>query len=108
MAKGFNPMQQVKALQDKMARVQQELAGKTVESSSGGGMVTVVANGRQEVVSLKIDPQVVDPEDIDMLQDLVVAAVNDALRKSQDLAAGEMAKLAGGLNIPGLNIPGLF
>ena len=108
MAKGFNPMQQVKALQDKMAKVQEELAQKTVESTAGGGMVTVVANGRQEVVSLKIDPQVVDPQDIEMLQDLVVAAVNDALRKSQELAADEMGKLAGGINIPGLKLPGLF
>lgn len=108
MAKGFNPMQQVKALQDKMAKIQQELAGKTVESTSGGGMVTVVVNGRQELVSLKIDPQVVDPQDIEMLQDLVVAAVNDALKRSQELAGSEMSKLAGGLNIPGLNIPGLF
>jgi len=108
MAKGFNPMQQVKALQDKMAKIQEELATKTVESTAGGGMVTVVANGRQEVISLRIDPQVVDPQDIEMLQDLVVAAVNDALRRSQEMAASEMAKLAGGLNIPGLNLPGLF
>jgi DNA-binding YbaB/EbfC family protein len=108
MPKGFNPMQQVKALQDKMAKIQEELAAKTVESSAGGGMVTAVANGRQELVSVKIDPQVVDPQDIDMLQDLIVAAINDALRKSQELAAGEMAKIAGGLNIPGLKIPGLF
>jgi DNA-binding YbaB/EbfC family protein len=108
MAKGFNPMQQVKALQDKMSKIQEDLASQTVESSAGGGMVTVVANGRQEVVSVKIDRQVVDPEDVDMLQDLVVAAVNDALRRSQELAASEMAKLAGGLNIPGLKLPGLF
>jgi DNA-binding YbaB/EbfC family protein len=108
MAKGFNPMQQVKALQDKMAKMQEELAAKTVEASAGGGMVTVVVNGRQEVVSLKIDPQVVDPQDVEMLEDLVAAAVNDGLRKSQEMAAGEMGKLAGGLNIPGLKIPGLF
>lgn len=108
MAKGFNPMQQVKALQEKMARMQEELSNKRVESSAGGGMVTVVANGRQELVSVRIDPQVVDPSDVEMLQDLVVAAVNDALRRSQEMASGEMAKLAGGLNIPGLNLPGLF
>ncbi len=106
--KGFNPMQQVKALQDKMARMQEELALKTVEASSGGGMVSVVVNGRQEVLSIKIEPQVVDPQDIDMLQDLIVAAVNDGLRRSQEMAAAEMGKLAGGLNIPGLKIPGLF
>ena len=108
MTKGMNPMQQVKALQDKMARMQEELALKTVESSAGGGMVTAVVNGRQELVSIKIEKQVVDPEDVEMLQDLVVAAVNDGLRKAQEMAAGEMAKLAGGLNIPGLKLPGLF
>jgi nucleoid-associated protein EbfC len=108
MTKGFNPMQQVKALQEKMAKIQEELVFMTVETTAGGGMVTVVMNGRQELVSLKLEPQVVDPEDLEMLQDLIVAAVNDALRKSQELAAGEMGKLAGGLNIPGLKLPGLF
>ncbi|MEN6484386.1 MAG: YbaB/EbfC family nucleoid-associated protein [Syntrophobacteraceae bacterium] len=108
MPKGMNPMQQVKALQDKMARMQEELAARTVESSAGGGMVTAVVNGRQELVSIKIERQVVDPEDVEMLQDLVVAAVNDGLRKAQEMASQEMAKLAGGLKIPGLNIPGLF
>ncbi|MCE5245223.1 MAG: YbaB/EbfC family nucleoid-associated protein [Syntrophobacteraceae bacterium] len=108
MPKGMNPMQQVKALQDKMARMQEELAARTVESSAGGGMVTAVVNGRQELVSIKIERQVVDPEDVEMLQDLVVAAVNDGLRKAQEMAGQEMAKLAGGLKIPGLNVPGLF
>ncbi len=108
MAKGFNPMQQVKDLQDKMAKVQEELAVKTVEASSGGGMVTVVVNGRQELLSLNIDPQVVDPQDVEMLQDLVVAAVNEGMRRAQEMAASEMGKLAGGLNLPGLKIPGLF
>jgi nucleoid-associated protein EbfC len=108
MVKGFNPIQQVKALQDKMARLQEELAGKTVEASAGGGMVSVVVNGRQEVLSLRIEPQVVDPQDIEMLQDLIVAAVNDGLRKAQEMAAQDMAQIAGGLNIPGLKIPGLF
>jgi DNA-binding YbaB/EbfC family protein len=107
--KGFNPMQQVKALQEKMAKMQEELAEKTVEASAGGGMVTVVVNGRQELVSMKIDRQVVDPEDVEMLQDLIVAAINDGMRKAQEMAAGEMAKIAGGLNIPGMpKIPGLF
>jgi DNA-binding YbaB/EbfC family protein len=108
MAKGFNPMQQVKALQDKMAKVQEELASKTVESAAGGGMVTAVFNGRQELLNLKIDQQVINPEDVEMLEDLVVAAVNDGIRRSQEMAAAEMSKLAGGLNIPGLKIPGLF
>jgi DNA-binding YbaB/EbfC family protein len=108
MVKGFNPLQQVKALQEKMAKVQADLALRTVEATAGGGMVTVLVNGKQEVLSIRIDRQVVDPEDIEMLQDLIVAAVNDGLRKAQELAASEMGKLAGGLNIPGLNIPGLF
>ena len=108
MAKGFNPLQQVKVLQEKMAKMQEELAFKKVEASAGGGMVTVEVNGRQEVLGIKIDPQVVDPGDIEMLQDLIVAAVNDGLRRAQEMAAAEMGKLAGGLNIPGLNIPGLF
>jgi nucleoid-associated protein EbfC len=108
MVKGFNPMQQIKSLQDKIAKMQEELAFKTVESTAGGGMVTVVVNGRQEVVSIKIDPQVVDPEDIEMLQDLVVAAINDGLRKAQEMSSSEMSKIAGGLNIPGLKLPGLF
>lgn len=108
MTKSFNPMQQVKALQEKMAKIQEQLVSMTVESTAGGGMVTVIMNGRQELVSLKLEPQVVDPEDVEMLQDLIVAAVNDALRRSQEMAAGEMGKLAGGLNIPGLKIPGLF
>lgn len=106
MVKGLNPMQQVKDLQAKMVRMQEELALKTVEATAGGGMVTAIVNGRQDLVSLKIDRQVVDPEDIEMLQDLIVAAVNDGLRKAQEMAASEMGKIAGGLNIPGLK--GLF
>jgi DNA-binding YbaB/EbfC family protein len=108
MPKGFNPMQQVKALQEKMSKIQADLALKKVEASAGGGMVTVEVSGKQEVLSVKIDRQVVDPEDIEMLQDLIVAAVNDGLRRAQEMAASEMGKLAGGLNIPGLNLPGLF
>ena len=88
-----------------MAKVQEEMAAKTVEGSAGGGMVTVIANGKQEVMSIKIDPEVVDPNDIEMLQDLVVAAANDALKKAQEMMTSEMSKLTGGLN---LNLPGLF
>lgn len=108
MVKGLNPMQQVKDLQTKMVKMQEELAVRTVEASAGGGMVTAVVNGRLDLVSLKIDKQVVDPADVEMLEDLVVAAVNDGLRKAQEMAAAEMNKLAGGLNIPGLKLPGLF
>jgi len=97
-------MRQAQKLQAQMAKMQEEMAGKTIEGSAGGGMVTVVANGKQEIVSIKIDREVIDPNDIDMLQDLVQAAVNDALRKAQEMVAGEMNKLTGGL---GINIPGL-
>ena len=82
--------------------MQEELAEKTVESSSGGGMVTVVANGRQQVVSIHIEKEVVDPDDVEMLQDLVLAAINDSLTKAQEMVSAEMSKLTGGLNIPGL------
>ena len=97
-----NMMKQAQKLQSQMMKLQEELADKTVESSSGGGMVTVVANGRQQVVSIKIENEVVDPDDVDMLQDLVLAAVNDALAKAQEMVSSEMGKLTGGLNIPGL------
>jgi DNA-binding YbaB/EbfC family protein len=95
-------MKQAKKLQAKMAEMQEELAKKTVESSVGGGMVKVVANGRQEILSIKIDPEVVNPEDVEMLEDLILSAVNDALRRSQQMVSEEMSKLTGGLKIPGL------
>ncbi|MFS8543671.1 MAG: YbaB/EbfC family nucleoid-associated protein [Limnochordales bacterium] len=98
-------MRQVQKMQQEMARVQEELGSKTVEASAGGGMVSVVANGHQEIVSLRIEPEAVDPEDVEMLQDMVLAAVNEALRQARELAAQEMAKVTGGLNLPGL--PGL-
>lgn len=97
-----NMMKQAQKLQSKMLKLQEEMAEKTVESSSGGGMVKVVANGRQQVISIAIDKEAVDPEDIDMLQDMILAAVNDALTKSQEMVAAEMGKLTGGFNLPGL------
>ena len=97
-----NMMKQAQKLQTKMLRLQEELAEKTVETSAGGGMVKVVANGKQQIVSLQIEKEVVDPEDVEMLQDLILAAVNDALTKSQEMVSAEMSKLTGGLNIPGL------
>ena len=97
-----NMMKQAQQLQAKMMKLQEELADRTVESSSGGGMVKVTANGRQQVVSIRIESEVVDPDDVEMLQDLVLAAVNDALAKSQEMVSSEMGKLTGGLNIPGL------
>lgn len=96
-----NVMKQAQKLQAKMLKMQEELAEKTVETTAGGGMIKVVANGRQQVLSITIDPEVVDPEDVEMLQDLVLAAVNDALNKAQEMVANEMGKLTGGMNIPG-------
>ena len=98
-------MKQAQQFQSKMAKVQEELNQKTVEASAGGGMVTIVANGAQEVVSITIDPEVVDPEDLEMLQDLVMAAVNDALSRAKEMVNQEMGQLTKGLNIPGM--PGL-
>lgn len=95
-------MKQAQKLQAKMMRLQEEMAEKTVESASGGGMVKVVANGRQQILSVSIEKEVVDPDDVDMLQDLVLAAVNDALAKSQEMVTAEMSKLTGGMNIPGI------
>jgi DNA-binding YbaB/EbfC family protein len=97
-----NMMKQAQKLQAKMMRLQEDLAEKTVEATAGGGMVKVVANGKQQVVTIQIEREVVDPDDIDMLQDLIIAAVNDALTQSQEMVSTEMAKLTGGLNIPGL------
>ena len=95
-------MKQAQQLQSKMLKLQEEMADKTVETTSGGGMVKVVANGRQQVLSIQIEKEVVDPDDVEMLQDLVLAAINDALIKSQEMATEEMSKLTGGLSIPGL------
>jgi hypothetical protein len=97
-----NMMKQAQKLQARMLKMQEELAERTVESASGGGMIRVVANGRQQIVSVRIEKEVVNPEDVEMLQDLVLAAVNDALAKSQQMVSAEMSKLTGGLNIPGL------
>ncbi len=95
-------MKQAQKMQQELLRIQEELATKTVEASSGGGMVTVVINGRLEVVSIKIEKDVVDPSDVEMLQDLVLAAVNEGIAKSQEMTKEEMAKVTGGLPIPGL------
>ena len=103
MRGGMNEMlRQAQMMQNKIARVQEEVALKTVSANSGGGMVTVIANGKQEVVSLKIEPQVVDPKEVEMLQDLIVAAINSALKASQDMVNQEMSKATGGMQIPGL------
>lgn len=103
MSKGFgNIVKQAQLMQQKMARTQAELETRQVEASAGGGMVTAVVNGKQKLLALKIEKNVVDPEDVEMLQDLVVAAVNEAIKKSQDLVQEEMGKVTGGMNIPGM------
>jgi len=99
-------MKQAQQFQARMAKLQEELGDRTVEASAGGGMVTVVANGRQEIVSIAIDPEVIDPEDREMLQDLVMAAVNDGLAKAKEMVNEEMGKLTKGINLP--NLPGLM
>ncbi|HHU79524.1 MAG: YbaB/EbfC family nucleoid-associated protein [Caldicoprobacterales bacterium] len=99
-----NLMKQAKKMQEQMLKMQQELEEKTVEATVGGGMVTVVANGKKEILEIDIKPEVVDPDDIEMLQDLIIAAVNEAVRKADEMVQGEMARLTGGMGIP----PGLF
>jgi DNA-binding YbaB/EbfC family protein len=98
-------LKQAQKFQARMAELQEELNQRTVEASAGGGMVTAVANGKQEVLSIAIDPEVVDPTDVEMLQDLILAAVNDALNRAKEMTNEEMGKLTKGMNIPGL--PGL-
>ncbi len=97
-----NMMKQAQKLQSRMLKLQEELAERTVETSAGGGMIKVVANGRQQVVSITMDKEVVDPNDVEMLQDLILAAVNDALAKAQEMVASEMGKITGGFNLPGM------
>jgi DNA-binding YbaB/EbfC family protein len=102
-------MKQIQKVQEKMAQVQQELEAMTVVGDAGGGMVKVTANGRQQILKVAIEKEVVDPADPQMLEDLIVAAVNKALEESTKLAQAEMAKVTSGMlpNIPGLNLPGL-
>ena len=95
-------MQQAQKLQAQLAKAQEELANMTVEASSGGGAVTVTASGQQQILSVKISPEAVDPEAVEMLEDMVLAAVSEALAKSQELAAKQLGGLTGGLKIPGL------
>lgn len=96
-------MKQAQQIQARLAKIQEEAGKKTVEASSGGNMVTVTVSGRLEIISLKIDGSVVATNDLEMLQDLVVAAVNEGVRRAQKMMASEMSQLTGGMNIPGLN-----
>lgn len=103
MAKGMgNIMKQAQQMQAKIGRIQQELETREVEATAGGGMVTARVDGKQQLLDLKIEKEVVDPDDVEMLQDLVLAAVNEALQKSQAMVQEEMGKVTGGMNIPGL------
>lgn len=98
-------MKQAQQLQEQMKKLTSELEDRTVEASVGGGMVTVTANGRQDILSVKIAPGLVETADVAMLEDLVASAVNEALRRSRDMMQQELGKLTGGLRIPGLNLP---
>jgi DNA-binding YbaB/EbfC family protein len=103
--KGFgNIMKEAQKLQQQMEAMQAEVAQKKVEATAGGGMVTVQANGKQELLSIKIDPEVINKDDAQMLEDLVLAACNEALRKSRELVQQELGKLTGGLKLPGLGM----
>ena len=97
-----NMLKQAQQLQSKMKKMQEEMSEKTLDVSSGGGMVSIKINGKQQILSITIDPEVLKQNDIEMLQDLVAAAVNEAIRQSQELMQSEMGKLTGGLNMPGL------
>lgn len=103
--KGFgNMMKEAQRLQQQMAALQEEIGKRKVEATAGGGMITVEANGKQELLSIKIDPEVINRDDAQMLEDLVLAACNEALRKSRELVQQELGKLTGGLKIPGLGM----
>ncbi len=95
-----NILKQAQKVQEEMAKIQEDLAQKKVEATSGGGMVTVEVNGQQEILSIKIDPEVIKPDDREMLEDLILAAVNEGMRKAKDIIKEEMAKVTGGLNLP--------
>jgi DNA-binding YbaB/EbfC family protein len=101
--KGMNDLvRQAQLMQKKMAQMQEDMGKRVVEATSGGGMVTVKATGAQEIVEIKIDKAAVDPNDVEMLQDLVLAAANEALKKAKDMMQSEMSQITGGMKIPGL------
>ena len=97
-----NLMKQAKKMQEQMVKMQEELEQKTVEASAGGGVVTVIANGKKEILEITIDPSVVDPDDVEMLQDLIMAAGNEALRMAEEMVQSEMGKITGGMGLPGM------
>jgi DNA-binding YbaB/EbfC family protein len=97
-------LKQAQEMQSRMAKIQEELAQKTVDGSAGGGMVQVTVNGQLALTAIKIDPSVINSEEKEMLEDLIMAAINDGMRKARDMASSEMSKITGGLKIPGLSI----
>ncbi|MBM3262273.1 MAG: YbaB/EbfC family nucleoid-associated protein [candidate division Zixibacteria bacterium] len=105
MAKGLSGMlKQVQKMQKKMSELQEQLEQQRVEGSAGGGMVTVVANGRQDILEIKIHPDVVNPQDVEMLEDLILAAIHQAQQRAQEMMNSEMGQITGGLQIPGLSL----
>lgn len=104
MSKMGGMMKQVQKIQQKMIQLQEQLENRRVEGSAGGGMVTVVANGRQEILEIKINPEVVNPNEVEMLEDLILAAVNQARQRAQEMMNEEMNQLTGGLQLPGLTL----
>ncbi len=101
---GGGMMQQIQQLQQDMVKTQEALGDEILEVTAGGGAITVVISGHQRLQAITIDPEVVDPEDVEMLQDLILAAVNEAIERSQELVATRLGSLTGGLNIPGLTL----
>ncbi|MBZ4647564.1 MAG: YbaB/EbfC family nucleoid-associated protein [Clostridia bacterium] len=97
-----NMIKQAQKMQKEMAKLQEELEQRTVEASAGGGAITVIATGKKQIQEIKISPEVVDPDDVEMLQDLILAAVNEAMRKADEMVSSEMGKITGGFNIPGM------
>ena len=95
-------MKQVQKMQEDMKKMQEEMEQRVIEATAGGGAVKVAANGKQQILSIEISPEAVDPEDVEMLQDMILAAVNEAIQKTQDMMQEEMKKVTGGINIPGL------
>lgn len=100
-------MKQVQKMQTEMAKVQEELEEKTVEATAGGGAVKVIANGKNEILEIVLDPEILDPDDAEMVQDIIMAACNEALREAQEMVTSEMSKVTGKMNIPGMP-PGMF
>lgn len=101
-------VKEMQKIQKKLEETQKQLEEKTVTVQVGGGMVTVTANGKQEILSIEIEDELINPEEKEMLKDLIVAGVNEALKKSKEMVEEELAKITGGLKFPGLNLPGLF